>query len=387
MDGIVTMKIFLNQNVYDAALERIERIFREFPTVISSWSGGKDSTVTLFMALNVAEKLGRLPLKVLFLDQEAEWQCVIDYTREIMADPRVEPIWLQMPIQMTNSTSTTEEWLYAWRDGDEWMRAREPNSITENIYGTDRFHVVFPAYLKKHYKGQKVCYLAGVRAEESPSRSTGLTFAATYKDITWGKKQSQSDEHFNFYPLYDWSYTDIWKAIHDNKWPYCPIYDYFFQYGISPKLMRVSNLHHETAIHQLFYLQEIEGDTWNALTKRLHGVNAARHMTKKEMFQVGELPFMFEDWREYRDHLVDNLISEDKRPTFKRMFDRMEVAYSEMVDRSILWRAHVTSILANDYEFTKMASFIAKPEAQEFRKWKKGKPYNPKTAKWIPNHV
>ena len=65
------MKIFLKDNVYDQALERITFLFREFDEVVVSFSGGKDSTVTLEMALLVAEKEGKLPLTVMMLDQVA----------------------------------------------------------------------------------------------------------------------------------------------------------------------------------------------------------------------------------------------------------------------------------------------------------------------------
>jgi predicted phosphoadenosine phosphosulfate sulfurtransferase len=61
-----------NKTVYEMALERIEYIFDEFENVSVNFSGGKDSTVTLNLALTVAEKKGRLPLKVMFIDQEAE---------------------------------------------------------------------------------------------------------------------------------------------------------------------------------------------------------------------------------------------------------------------------------------------------------------------------
>src|SRR3990167_1853639 len=106
------MKFYLDQNVFDAALERIRWLFDEFPNVVVNISGGKDSTVVLNLALMVAEEKGRLPLKVMFIDQEAEWQTVIDYIREIMADPRVDPKWLQVPIRLFNATSTIEPWLH-----------------------------------------------------------------------------------------------------------------------------------------------------------------------------------------------------------------------------------------------------------------------------------
>ena len=65
------MKIYNNQNVLDAALNRIRFLFDEFPNVIVGFSGGKDSTATLNLCLQVAEEKKRLPLKVLFIDQEA----------------------------------------------------------------------------------------------------------------------------------------------------------------------------------------------------------------------------------------------------------------------------------------------------------------------------
>ena len=46
------MKIYLNKNVYDSAIERINFIFDEFKNVIVSFSGGKDSTVILNLALD-----------------------------------------------------------------------------------------------------------------------------------------------------------------------------------------------------------------------------------------------------------------------------------------------------------------------------------------------
>ena len=45
------MKYYQNKTVYEAALERIRFLYQEFDDVIVSFSGGKDSTVTLQMTL------------------------------------------------------------------------------------------------------------------------------------------------------------------------------------------------------------------------------------------------------------------------------------------------------------------------------------------------
>ena len=367
------MKIYLNENVYDAALERIRYIFDEFENVIVSFSGGKDSTVTFELAMKIAEEKNRLPLTVLFLDQEAEWQNVIDYVKIIMEDDRVNPMHIQMPIRMTNSTSNDQHYLSAWQDGAEWMREKEPYALTENVYGTDRFHELFPAIYEYHWKDQPLAVLAGVRAEESPSRLAGLTNAVTYKWITWGKRKNKKRDHYNFYPLYDWSYTDIWKCIHDNNYNYAKAYDYFYQYGISPTKMRVSNLHHETAVHQLFYLQEIERDTWNKLTKRLGGINQARHLSKQDMFQATKLPYMFNSWQEYRDHLLQNLVTDKEyQDAFRKRFAKMDDLYVFMTKKEKLHKMHIATILAQDIDFTKCDNFEQNPHAITYRRWRKG---------------
>lgn len=340
------MRYFLNENVFEAAIKRIEYIFDEFENIIVSFSGGKDSTVVLNLALMVAEKRGRLPLKVCFLDQEAEWQNVIDYIRVVMQDQRIDPMWFQMPIRLSNSTSSATPWLYCWEEGKKWMREKEPNSRKENIYGTPSFIDLFPLIIDHEFGGQKACDLTGIRAEESPKRMKGLSTYATYKHITWGKKGNVEKGHYSFHPIYDWSYTDVWTAIHKFKWPYCKVYDYQWQYGVSVNNMRVSNLHHETALAVLFYLQEIEPDTWNKLVERLPGIAAAGQLKKDSFTIPKQLPYMFADWREYRDHLLKHLIQEDaSRNKFTIKFAKMGLCCMNPV-RSLIspipFRPHAT---------------------------------------------
>ena len=352
------MKIYLKENVYEAALARIRRLFDEFPVVIVNVSGGKDSTVVLNLTLKVAEERGRLPVNVFWIDQEGEWQSVADHVKAIMYDPRVRPLWLQVPFRINNSTSGTEPWLYAWKEGGDWIRPKDPIAIKENTFGEDLFAKLFEAASRSLFGEVKRCHIAGVRAEESPARLRGLTAYATYKDITWGSKAGEKYGQYTFYPLYDWGVTDVWKAIHDNGWPYCRLYDFMYQHGVPLHRMRVSNVHHETALEVLRFLQDIEPETWDRLCKRLPSVNA---MSKAaDSFRPPkELPWMFESWTEYRDYLLEHLIVDpEMREGFRRQFVRWDDKFEDEAQAKLI-HMEIAALLVHDFEGTKFKTFVA----------------------------
>ncbi len=358
-------KVYLDKNVYDAALERVDRLFSEFPNVIVNHSGGKDSTAILHLALKVAEDRKRLPLRVMFIDQEAEWQCVIDHLREMFLDDRIAPYWLQCPIRLSNATSFRERWLYCWKPGEEWLREKEPNSIHENTFGTISFKEMFDAFLGVKYPRQLSCYIAGLRCQESPGRMKGLTSFRTFKDITWGKKLTNKN-HFTFYPIYDWTYHDVWKTIHDHDLSYCPLYDHMYRYGIPAHNMRVSNVHHETAIKSLWFMQEVEPATWDRLVTRLSGINTVGMMRSQFSAMPSRLPFMFKDWREYRDHLLENLVPERSiREKMRKQFLSQERIFIPELTEDII-KLSISCILVGDYHCVKIDNFHAS-HAGQFR--------------------
>ena len=353
-------RVYLEQNVREAAVERINWLYDEFPSVVVNTSGGKDSTVALELTLEVARERGRLPLDVMFIDQEAEWQSAIDYVRRVADRPDVRMHWLQVPMRISNATSQAEPWLYCWKEGEEWVREKEPDSIHENTYGTLTFADLFQAFLSQH-ANPPACFIGGVRCEESPARSLGLTSYETYKGETWGKKHKAAG-YFDFYPLYDWRHSDVWHAIEEGGWDYCSVYDTMFQMGVPTTKMRVSNLHHGPALADLFLVQEIEPETWDRLSGRLAGVNAAGHLNWAA-FKVSDLPPMFHSWVEYRDYLLDNLLPENDpeiADRLRRTFARFDVRYAhdEKVYEKLI-KTEIGCILLGDYFGTKLTVFEA----------------------------
>lgn len=105
---------YLDKTVYDATRERIEELFFRFDTVAVSFSGGKDSTAVLNITLEVAEELGRLPVKVVYWDEEAQYSDTIDYIARVAEDPRVDMHWYCVPIKHRNACSYKEPFWYPW---------------------------------------------------------------------------------------------------------------------------------------------------------------------------------------------------------------------------------------------------------------------------------
>lgn len=340
------MKIYLQDNVYEAAMKRMEWIFNEFQNIVVCISGGKDSTALLGITLEVARKLGRLPVKVMFIDQEDEWSYTIDYMRLLRSSPEIEFYWFQCPVLETNAANHNDQYLCSWDPAkkDKWMRQLEPGAITGDIPAIHKYEDEFKGILAEGgsmiFNGEWHVKLGGVRAEESLARYAATTYHKCYKDVTWGKMEKKG---ISLYPLYDWATSDIWTYIAKQHLPYNKIYDLYFNYGVKRNEMRVSSLHHETAYRALFMLQELDKKTYDTMCKRLEGVSTMSQM--QHDVEVRELPEMFSSWKEYRDYLLEHLIRPELQDIFRRRWKGQ--------DDDEWYMNHCAEVMANDTVGTK----------------------------------
>lgn len=366
------MRIYTDENVCEAALNRIRFVYDEFDVVAVCYSGGKDSSCILDLALRISKERGIKKTPVFFLDQEAEWQGTIDNVEAVMKRPDVEPFWLQIPFVMTNNASSNETLVPVWDENNKegWVRDKHPISYKENVYGYDRFHGLFERILKYHYPDQKAAFLTGMRGQESPTRLIGMTTALTYKYVTWGKTLEKG-RYYNFHPLYDWMHSDVWKYIHERKIQYNKIYDGMYSMGVNIKDMRISNLHHETSIPSLMLVQELEPDTWNTLSRKIDGVNTIKHIQSNSFKCPQEYPEMFESWKEYAFHLAKHMIPEKKHQiSWQANHDRLVELYTKNPDiTKAFYRALINTILSSDWDLTKLGNFIAQPDVATYRRY------------------
>ena len=341
--------IHLENNVFDEAMERLRFIFANHDDVIVSMSGGKDSTVLFHMALMVARELGRLPLKVFWLDQEAEWQATVDYMEKIMALPEVKPYWFQIPFDFTNTLSPDKNFIHVWNPDDKaiWIHEQHETSIKENPCKANRFHELVNE-LPDHCTDSDNCaVLVGMRIAESPNRRVAITqHQAKYKGITWCKKKTGKCQVF--WPIYDFTNDDIWTAIGSNHWDYNRVYDLQYQWGLKKDAMRVSALTHETAWHSIEMLQEFEPATYNKFIRRVCGVGTFAHTFDSGDIIPRQLPFAFASWLEYRDYLLVNIIKPEYHELFRNRWKKQT--------GDEWYRVHVKEIILNDIDGTNNAN-------------------------------
>ncbi len=364
------------ENVLVAVKKRISLLFDNYDNIQLAFSGGKDSTVLFHLVNEEAKKRDRKFI-LYFQDQEAEYQGTIDLVEWAMSQPNVIPQWYQVPIFMTNAASHQQLFLWAWGDGESWVREKNPLAIQKldkkypkRFY---KFNLWVAQQNRKNFEGSFVSII-GLRAEESPDRR--FVMFGEDSELFWLRRKT---EPHKAYPIIDWSYTDVWKYLVENNLKYNKVYDKMYMLGGNLRYFRVSNLVHEKAFRCLTDLQELEPETYDKLEQRLKGVHTAAMYGKENLiYSIKELPSQFKTWKEYKDFLLSSI-----HPDLKRIFDYQWSRFGDtddvqankyMVKRILLcdWEGNIT--WSRDFEFNYTKDQILfknklKREDEIIKKW------------------
>lgn len=289
-------KIYLEQNVYDAAKERLNYLYDKFlpEEIWLSFSGGKDSTVCYYLAREIAQSRGINYINVLIIDLEGHYKLHNDFMQELVNDTDFEMrgYWLCLPFNLSNASSFhMPKWL-SWDSNkkDEWIRPMPENRIIINESNNpfdkhfrmdmefEEFIIEFPRFLTEHFGLKKVAQIIGIRTQESFNRYLKMRvqqFREFYDHKQWILKQKSTGyETFSVHPIYDWQVEDVWKYMYQKK--YNAVYDKMYLAGYPLNSMRICQPYGEEQRDNIDLFCKIEPETWSKMTNRVYGANFAK---------------------------------------------------------------------------------------------------------------
>lgn len=302
----IRQKSYLDLNVYEAAKERIRYCYKNFDKIVVSFSGGKDSTAVLNLTIEVAKELNKLPVLAIFVDEEAIHPPTIEYVERVYNHPDVSLQWYCLPVKHRNACSNEQPFWYCWNpeEKDLWVRDLPPIAVTSH----PRFSLgqTFQEWMPMAYGPEhgKVCYLTGIRTQESLRR---FRVIASKKNDAFLTSSAEHKNSYRAFPIYDWSSEDVWKLVELKNLDYNHTYDIFNKTDLYNKLLtqRVCPPYGEEPLRGLWVYAECFPDLWHKMLHRVKGVNTAWRYANTELYSNWEKPDN-KTWKEYFHILLSN---------------------------------------------------------------------------------
>lgn len=277
---IDTPKIYnREQNVYQKSKERLEYIFNLYDDehIYINFSGGKDSSIVLYLALEIAKEQGR-KFNVLFIDQELEHPMTVDYINRIRQQYKDYFIkfWWVCPHMYRKITFLGDRVMEVW--GKDKMRDFPNDCYVHDMTNrTPKKNGLIKKIMKSFLTKQKIqnsAFVLGLRANESVRRYSACTLNDSGIEGIYWSTRAEGNNNIKFYPIYDWYDKDIWKYIGDNDLDYNRIYDIYYMKELPISEMRSSSIINVHALKKLTVIKEVDIEYWNRLHKRIGDVDA-----------------------------------------------------------------------------------------------------------------
>tara|TARA_R110000787_G_scaffold43672_5_gene107000 strand:- start:5656 stop:6837 length:1182 start_codon:yes stop_codon:yes gene_type:complete len=297
----------IDKNVWEASLDRIRYIYDSFDKVQVSFSGGKDSTCVLNATLEVAREKGKLPLEVIFYDEEAIHPTTIDYVRRVSKNPDINLKWYCLEFKHRNACSNEEPWWYCWEKDkkDIWVRELPKEAITK--HKGFRKGMTIPDFCK-HFNpisDGRVALLTGIRTAESIRRYRII--CARKEEAYINRRAEPRSNTYKCHPVYDWETEDVWIGVAKFGWDYNKTYDIVNQTKFHGKYLaqRVSPPFGEEPLGGLWLYAECFPEMWEKMLGRVKGVASAWRYAKTELYGNVKKPDHI-TWRDYVKVVLDS---------------------------------------------------------------------------------
>ncbi len=319
------------KNVFDASQERLGFIFKNFPRIYISFSGGKDSGVMINLMADYMRKHNiKTKVGVMILDNEANYEYSLEFMRRILNKNLdiFDIYWCCLPITLPCTVSSYAVDWQCWGEGDKdrWIRpmAKEPYIVNLQNHKFDFFRENMPynefwdKFGDWYGQGQRTACMIGIRTAESLNRFRAIMNQD--KEILHGQMWTKKNTEivYNCYPIYDWRTEDIWTANAKFEWDTNKLYDIFYKAGVPVSKMRVASPFMSESKSSLGLYRVIDPHTWAKLCARVQGANFIATYGKQLNYNSFKLP-KGHTWKSFVKFLLATLPKE-VAANFKQRF-------------------------------------------------------------------
>lgn len=390
-----TIKQYKEQNVLDAACERIKIVFDSFERIYVAFSGGKDSTVLLHLVMDEAIKR-KQKVAVMYIDFEAQYKDTIDHVSKIfdMYRDNIERHWICVEMKLRNALTNYDPQWVCWdrTKKDAWIRPMPTRVKQEKDYpfclSKMEFEEFVPMFGEWYSQEKLTAGFIAIRADESLHRYCAIAtwdkVGLMLNNYRWTTKKSKHS--YNVYPIYDWRTEDIWR--YHSKFPKKPhnkIYDKMQMAGVKLSQQRLCQPFGDDQRRGLWLYHILEPETWSRLVNRVNGANSGALYIKENGNMTGYNKITKPEnhtWKSFCNLILQTLPHKTREHyifRFKKfIYGWKQRGYTTIPDESPpeleskcwapSWRRMCKTLLRNDYWCKGLGQ--AQPKSEAWLKFK-----------------